>query len=56
MAVTKKEVKERLRPVYEAAMRDRTGVSILFTSEEAEVFTMDDLHRFEEEIGYKDLR
>ncbi|MNJ60430.1 hypothetical protein D3C77_561620 [compost metagenome] len=53
---TREGVINRLRPIYEAAIRDRSGVSIFLTGEELEVFTMDDLERFQDEIGYNDMQ
>ncbi|HCF3018605.1 TPA: hypothetical protein NIB55_005875 [Pseudomonas aeruginosa] len=50
--ITKASVKERLKPIFEAAIENRSGVSFLLSPVEAEVFTREDLENFKDEIGY----
>lgn len=50
--ITKASVKERLKPIFEEAMENRTGVSSLLSPVEGEVFTMEVLEDFKDEIGY----
>lgn len=53
MAVTKQDVIDRLKPLYEMALRERTGVTFLMTEEEQNVFSRADLEALEVETGYR---
>lgn len=50
--MTKEQVMDRLRPVYERAAREMTGVSFLLTDEEMKVFNREDMVQLEVEAGY----
>lgn len=53
--MTKERVAERLRPIFEKAVRDRSGVSYLITTEEIEVFGKEDLAILEAQTGYAEM-
>ena len=52
MTLTTQAVANRLRPIFQKAVRDCTGVTYLLSSEEARVFSAADLEALEEETGY----
>jgi hypothetical protein len=49
----KQDVIERLRPHFEAAVRNRTGVSFLLSEVEQQVFDDHDLEMLMVETGYR---
>jgi hypothetical protein len=49
---TKQDVINWMRPMFQRAVRDRTGVSYLMSEAEAKVFSDDDLQALEAEVGY----
>lgn len=51
-AMTKELVSERLRPLFERAVREKSGVSYLMTPEEMSVFSKKDLAILEVQTGY----
>jgi hypothetical protein len=51
-AVNKQTVIDRLRPVFEKAVDERTGVSFFLTEAEQLVFGESDLRRLKDETGY----
>ncbi len=52
MTPTTQEVANRLRPIFEKAVRDRTGVSYLLSAEETSVFSGAELEALRREVGY----
>lgn len=52
LAPTNEDVTNRLRPIFQRAVRDRTGVSYLLSEDEAKVFSDEDLVALEAETGY----
>lgn len=53
MAVTKQDVADRLKPIYEKAVVERTGVTFMMTAEEQNVFSREDIEALEVETGYR---
>lgn len=49
---TKQDVINRLRPLFEAAVQNRTGVSYLLSEAESLVFSNEDLEVLRAETGY----
>lgn len=52
---TKHEVIARLTQIYEKAVRERTGVSLLLSADEAQAFSAADLEKIKEETGYNTM-
>ncbi|NHZ99087.1 hypothetical protein [Massilia sp. CCM 8734] len=52
MKLTKQDVINRLRPIFQRAVQDRSGVSYLFSDEESKVFSEADLEALKTETGY----
>lgn len=50
--MTKERVMDRLRPIFERAVRERTGVSYFISIEEMAVFDDADLALLEVQTGY----
>jgi hypothetical protein len=50
---TKADTIERLRNLYEKAVQERTGVSFLLSTEEAELIDPDTILQIEVETGYR---
>ena len=50
--MTKEKVMDRLRPIFERAVRERTGVSYLISIQEMAVFDDGDLALLEVQTGY----
>lgn len=53
--ITKEKVADRLRPIFERAVRERTGVSYLISTAELKVFDDSDLLALENETEYAQM-
>ncbi len=53
MSITKQNIIERLRTVYERAVMERGGVSFFLTDQEQQVFSDADLAALEDETGFR---
>lgn len=52
MKPTAQDVANRLRPLFEKAVLNHTGVSYILSNEEASVFSVNDLEKLKKETGY----
>lgn len=52
MSITKESVTKKLRPIFERAVRNKTGASYILTAAEAAVFKAVDLEALKVETGY----
>jgi len=53
---TKEETVDRIRNIYERAVRDRSGVSYILTEDEAGIISQDVIRQIEDETGYRKMR